>query len=454
MGSDGFVGKTAREIAAVVRRGDAKPTEIVRSHLEHIAALDARVGAFQLLRPERALAEAEEVAARESLDWLPLAGVPVAIKDNVPVAGEPLRNGSLATSEEPSPEDHEVVRRLRQAGAVVVGLTRVPELCLWATTDGPLGAARNPWDLARTPGGSSGGSAAAVASAMVPIAHGNDGLGSVRIPAACCGLVGIKPGPGVVPYAFGANSWFGLGEHGPLATTVDDAALMLSVMAGRKDLREVAPLDRPLRVAVSTRSPLPGVKRDHEVRDAVIATGRLLEGAGHLVEMEDPPYPLRTVSAGIMRWYAGPARDAEGLDRRQLGRRTRTHVRLGGAVNALGLVREKQRDRARRLAADFFDDHDVLLAPVLAMPPIKAEGWSERSWLANVLASTRFAPYSGLWNFAGCPAASVPAGMHSAGAPLAVQVVAREGREDLVLKISKQLEELRPWPRHAPLSGL
>jgi amidase len=169
--------------------------------------------------------------------------------------------GSTASDPQPQPADHEVVRRLRAAGAVVVGLTRVPELCVFGATDSKFGLTRNPWNRSRTPGGSSGGSAAAVAAGMVAVAHGNDGMGSIRIPAACCGLVGFKPGRGVVPSELGDGSWFDMAENGPLATSVDDCALLLSVMAGRPDLATVTDPGR-VRVAVSTEAPAPFTRRD------------------------------------------------------------------------------------------------------------------------------------------------------------------------------------------------
>ena len=190
---------TAAETADAVRRGDLSAVAAVEAALDRIAAHDPVIGAFQVVRAERARAEAAQIDADPHRDSLPLAGVPIAVKDNVPVSGEPMRIGSAATDPTPQTTDHEVVRRLRAAGAVVVGLTRVPELCVYGATDSVFGVTRNPWNLERTPGGSSGGSAASVAAGMVAVAHGNDGMGSIRIPAACCGLVGIKPGLGTVP---------------------------------------------------------------------------------------------------------------------------------------------------------------------------------------------------------------------------------------------------------------
>src|SRR5262245_43453856 len=205
-----WVGATAKQIARAVRRGDTSATAVVADHLDHIRETDEILRAFRVIRAGEAIAEAEKVDEQPDLGNLPLAGVPIAAKENTAVAGLPMWNGSAAARAPVAETDHEVVRRLRGAGAVVVGVTRMPELGLWGTTDDDTAVTRNPWRTDRTPGGSSGGSAAAVSAGLVPIAHANDGLGSVRIPAACCGLVGIKPGRGAVPPQPGAHDWFGL----------------------------------------------------------------------------------------------------------------------------------------------------------------------------------------------------------------------------------------------------
>jgi amidase len=195
--------------------------EVVGEHLDRIGEADPSLGAFHLVRAQTALAEAAAVDARPDRPGLALAGVPVAVKDNIAVTGEPMRVGSRASSAGLQTRDHPVVARLRAAGAVVVGVTRMPELAIWAFTDGGSGWPVTPG----TCGGSSGGSAAAVAAA-VPLAHGNDGLGSIRVPAAACGLVGLKPGFGLVPAELGGDNWSSMGENGPIATTVADAALV------------------------------------------------------------------------------------------------------------------------------------------------------------------------------------------------------------------------------------
>ena len=445
-----LIGQSAAELSQIVRGGAVSAADVVAAHLDHINRVDTRIGAFQVVRGERALAEARTLSARDDLAQLPLAGVPVAIKDNIPVAGEPMRFGSAATPEAPQPDDHEVVRRLRAAGAIVVGLTRVPELCIWGTTDSIFGITRNPWKLDRTVGGSSGGSAAAVAAAMVPVAHGADGLGSIRIPAACCGLVGIKPGTGVVPSGVGPTSWRGLAENGPLATTVNDAALLLSVMANRPDLAVAAPLERALRVAVSVKSPLAGISVDHEMRAATLRVGDLLGQAGHHVRTANPPSPLSVANAVVAWWVAAVADEADALDRRALEARTRGHVAAGHLVRRLGMGRPASREAWRRMAAQFFTGHDLLVTPALANPPIGVGPWSRRSWLANLLANIRYAPFAAPWNFAGYPAATIPVGMHSSGLPMSVQLVAASGNEALILAVARQIEAGMPHARHAP----
>lgn len=439
---------TAGELARLVRSREVDPRDIVRAVLLRIQERDPQIGAFQRVRPEQALNEAERLASRSDLERLPLAGVPVAIKDNLPVEGEPLRMGSVATSDAPSHADHETVASLRRAGAIVIGLTRVPELCVWPATDGAFGVTRNPWDRSRIVGGSSGGSAAAVAAGMVPLALGADGLGSIRIPCACCGVFGFKPGPGLVPSHLGNGSWFGMAENGPIASTVDDAALMLSVLADRADLRDIGAAPR-LRIALATRPAIP-VKVDREFVAATEDFGALLAGAGHEVTAADPPRPaLRHVTAIFAHWFAGAAADAEGLVLDRLEPRTRRHVRFGRGALRLGLVRSRDRESWAERNLSFFQDFDLLLTPSLASIPPAILDWSRRSWSANVWFGVRFAPFAGGWNFAGFPAAAVPAGVHSSGMPLSIQIVGRPGSEARILAVAREIETLRPWKRFA-----
>ena len=444
---------TAVESAAAVRSGTLTAVDATRAALARIES-GSRVGAFQLVRTEKALAEAAVVDARADRSTLPLAGVPIAIKDNIPVAGEPMRDGSAATGSAPQSVDHEIVSRLRAAGAIVVGITRVPELCVFGTTDSVYGTTRNPWNQARTPGGSSGGSAAAVASGQVPFAHGNDGMGSVRIPAANCGLFGIKPGSGLVPQDIGVDAWLGMSENGPLATTVADAALLLSVMAGRPELASPLEPSQPLRIAIAAGEPSPLVSLDPEWRRGLTETADALRAAGHIVTEVTFPYDPNPVPL-LVRWFAGTATDAAMLDAAKLERRVRVHARLGRLARRAGLVRDAPVDRLRTRVHGFFADYDLLLTPTLAQPGPLAGNWHERGWWANILSNIRYAPYPSTWNLLGWPAASIPAGWHAtAQVPLAVQIVAEprsDGRgEALILSLATQIERLRPWPRVAP----
>jgi amidase len=441
---------TALEIAAQVRSGATTAREATEQALRRIEERDPAIGAFQEVRTFAALREADELDAREDKSALPLAGVPIAIKDNVPVTGEPMRYGSACSDPSPQTSDHEVVRRLRAAGAIVVGITRCPEMCVFATTDSVYGLARNPWDLDRTPGGSSGGSAAAVAAGMVPLAHANDGMGSIRIPSACCGVVGLKPGLGVVPSDLLNGSWFDMAENGAVATTVDDCAAALAVLAGDPRLATVRE-PAPLRIAVSTRAPMIATPVEKAWRAVAGETGLLLREAGHTVTAADPPYSTSMLMSEIVRWLAGADLDAELLpDRDRLETRVRRHAAAGRLVRRLGMPRADGRARWQRRADRFFQDHDVLVTPMLAKPPKAAKLWSQRGWIDNLVTDARFAPFAAPWNLAGWPAIAVPAGMHPSGTPLSVQLVGPPGSESLLFGLAATLERVRPWPRTAP----
>ncbi|MQY33914.1 putative amidase AmiB2 [Streptomyces sp. RB17] len=445
-----WAGRSAAEIAAAVREKRVTPREVAAEHLARIERLDGRIGAFRKVRAEAALAEADEVASRTDLAELPLAGVPVAVKDNLAVRGESHRDGSAATPDTPAAEDHVTVARLRAAGAVIVGLTNVPELCVFGTTEGVFGTARNPWDTTRTAGGSSGGSAAAVAAGLVPIALGNDGMGSLRIPAANCGLVTLKPGHGVVPAGIGNGDWFGMAENGPLATTVEDLRLMLGVLAGSAvPASQEAPRRR---IAAAVRSPLAGVSVSRPYTTAVREAAGVLARAGHSVRRAEPPYPLSLGVTALRHWTAGTAVDAEDLDPSRLARRTRVHAAVGRRF--VGSARTgDSRERLRARLSPFFTEYDVLLTPALARRSPGAGPWHERGWLRNVLVNTAYSPFTPPWNLTGWPAMSVPFGALPSGAPCAVQLVGRPGAESVLLELAEELETLRPWQRTAPVAG-
>ncbi|MQY17996.1 amidase [Nocardia macrotermitis] len=442
--------ETAVDVAAAVRDGAAEPEQIVAAALERIRGGDPKINAFTVVRAERAVAEARTVAEHPELDALPLAGVPIAIKNDIDVAGELTRGGSLAGGESPAATDHPVVRRLRAAGAVVVGLTELCEFGLFGTTDSPARITRSPWDIRYSAGGSSGGAAAAVAAGLVPVAHGNDGLGSIRIPAACCGVLGVKPGRGVAPAEVGLDSWGGMTENGVFATTVADAALMLSVLADRPALADLEP-PAGLRIALATGSPSRLLRVDEQwvraASDAALSAG----AAGHTVQEVRLPYSGAALAIAL-RWVGNAARETAAIPHpERLQRRTRTHAKLGRAVLRAGLIRPGQVDRIESRLLDFFDQHDVVITPTLACPPPRAHAWHRRGWLRNTLASVRFSPFTPLWNLVGWPALSIPMGLHPrTGTPVAAQLAGPPGSESTLLRLAAQLEAERPWQRIAP----
>jgi amidase len=452
------------ELAGRIRAGDLSARELVEACLRRIEALDPHLNAFRVVLAEEALA-----AAEAPVDG-PLAGVPFAVKDDLALAGQARTQGSRSTAP-PASADAEAVRRLRAAGAIPIGVTNVPELMIFPwTVSEANGVTRNPWDPSRTPGGSSGGSAAAVAAGLVPFATGSDGGGSIRIPAAACGLVGMKPSRGRVSTQPAGESWLGLSVYGALARTVADSALLLDVMQGAiaGDLEFVAPYTgsyreaaaRPpgrLRIAISKRLP-PGLlgKLSADQRRAWDETAHALESLGHDVEERDPRYglaqlhflqmwvrgiyeeslmiaepdrlePLTRQMAAQGRWLVPPRRRARLIDRREI---------VSARIMAL------------------WDEFDVLLTPGLARTAIDAEGGFGRPAPMAIDIGGRFTPYTPVFNVTGQPAIALPAGIGSDGMPLSVQLVGRRGAEALLYSLAGQLEAARPWAeRRPPLSG-
>ena len=437
MTPDAPVGGAATVVAAV--RAGAGPGEAVERSLAAIAARDGDLGAFARVRADVARAEAAALAGRSELRRLPLAGVPVAVKELLDPDG-----------------DHVVVRRLREAGAVVVGSTRMPQACLWPATDGEgrCLVTRNPWSREFSAGGSSGGAGAAVAAGLVPMAHGTDGLGSVRIPASCCGLVGVKPGRGVVPVGLGGGDWFGLTEHGVLATTVADAALMLSVLAADPVLARVEEPEESLRIAVAVNPPLAGVPVDTEVVRATFAVAAALRTAGDRVERTTVPYPVTLGAALSARWFGAAHEEIADLTARRPGHRIEPRARRHAALDRATrpLLRRASAAAWERRAQTFFGRYDVLVTPLLATGPLRARAWSERGWAMNVGASVlSTGGFAAAWNLAGFPALTVPAGVHPhTGLPIGVQLAGPPGSERLLLAVASTIERLRPWPPVAP----
>ncbi|HVL84468.1 MAG TPA: amidase family protein [Pseudonocardia sp.] len=441
MDAPDLTGLPAGDIAARVRDGRCTAGDVARAHLARIAERDGEIGAFETVDPARVLAEAAGVDARPDRFALPLAGVPVAVKDNTDVAGYPTRHGSRATSAEPARRDDELVKRLRAAGAVVAGKARMPELAIWGFTHSALGVTRNPLDPALDPGGSSGGGAAAVAAGMAALALGTDGGGSIRIPAAYCGLVGLKPGRDVVPLPGGAaEHWYGLSVAGPIARTAADAGLLLDVLAAEPGPHRADP---PVTaVALSLRPPAPHARPGPEHRAAAAGAAALLRAGGAWVARADPPYPLALIRAWTRRWHAGIARDVAdlGLRRGALERRTAVIARKGRRVLRLGGPGQRAAQRWRAAALAWFDagGHDVLVTPAVAGPPFAAGSMQGRGYSVTLLRSAARVPYTPPWNLAGLPAVVAP--VLVAGLPVGVQLVGRPGSERRLLAAAARIE--------------
>jgi amidase len=439
--------------AELLRAGEITAPELTQRHLDRIDRLDGELNAFRIVRAERALEEAQ--VAQERLragDEAPLLGVPIAVKDNMDVAGELTTHGTgLAT--EPATADSEGVRRLRAAGAVIVGKTNMPELALWPqlTESQAFGATRNPWDRDRSPGGSSGGSAVAVAAGLVAGALGSDGGGSIRIPAASCGVFGVKPQRGRVPLDPDRDHWLGLTCFGPFARSVADGALLLDVLAETTAYSQAArSAPGRLRIAFSTKPTLPA-KPKAAAREAVASTAQLLRSLGHEVRERDPAYGQVQPLFGP-RYARGAWLDSQRFARRsELERRTRGIVRLGGRMEGMARrARAKESARAARINK-IFDDHDLLITPVTAAQPAPVGRYEGAGAVKTFLGAGEFACYTAVWNVTGQPAASVPVGFDADGLPTAVQLVARPDDEPTLFAVAAQLEAARPWAVARPL---
>ncbi|MFL5862128.1 MAG: amidase [Solirubrobacteraceae bacterium] len=468
--------RPAVELAQLIHAGELSATALVQACLDRIDALEPQINAFTHVAHESALATARTIAAGDSR---PFAGVPIAIKDNRPVAGMPLTMCSDLFGDHVADHDAFLVRRLRDAGFVIVGKTTLPENGILPTTESRrFGPTANPWALARTPGGSSGGSAAAVAAGMVPIAHGNDGGGSIRIPAACCGLVGLKPARGRISLGPDAGHGF-LVTDGVLTRTVRDTAAVLDVLAGyepgdatwaapppapyaESTAREQSPAGRPLRVGLVLNPPLEDAELDPVNAAAAGDAATLLESLGHHVQAFEAPWSGRGLLSDFTRAF-GPAtamttflggrlagREPTEDDVEPLTWKIWEHARAQDTITLMAAQGKLERI-ARSLVAQL-GRFDIVVTPGLGQRPVltgEIHGRGPDPW-GHYRRSGAFTPYTAIVNVMGLPAIMLPLFHGEDGLPTAVQLIGPPAREDLLLALAAQLERAQPWAARTP----
>jgi amidase len=464
--------RPATELAALVRNGELTARELVEASLRRIDELEPTINAFTHIAYEQALEAADEVGAA---DPRPFAGVPIAVKDNRAVAEMPLTMCSDLLGDFVPRRDAFLVRRLRGAGFVIVGKTALPEMGILPTTESRrFGPTRNPWALDRTPGGSSGGSAAAVAAGMVPVAHANDGGGSTRIPASCCGLVGLKPARGRVSLGPDSGQSF-LVSDGVVTRTVRETAELLDVLAGYEpgDANWAPPPSVPfaqaasrepgsLRIAVTLLSPLDGIELDPEHEQAVRDAAMVLESLGHELEEVSPPWsgldllPDFTrvfgpaVSLGTLAGATAAGREPSESDLEPLTWAIWENSRSQPVLGHLA-AQQRLESVARKLVA-FLAPYDALLTPALARRPVRIgeiHGRGPDPW-GNYRRSGFFTPYTAIVNVTGQPAIALPLYQGDDGLPTAIQLIGRPAREDQLLSLAAQLEQALPWSGRVP----
>jgi amidase len=453
----------ALEQARLVRAGEASSVELVEHSLRRIERLDGALNAFVTVIAEDALAAARLIDAGKGADG-PFRGVPIPIKDLTATAGIRTTSSSRAFADFVPDFDTAVVRRLRGAGFVLIGKTNTPEFGMTPFTESDLnGDTRNPWSLDRTPGGSSGGAAVAVATGMTAVAHGSDGGGSIRIPSSCCGVVGLKPARGRISSApFGSLE--GLGTAGPIGRTVSDVAAVLDVLEGyepgdpwwtptpeRPFVDEVGAPPGRLRVAVTTTPPI-HVPVHHDCRAALDSTAELLVELGHDVAEETPPWVEPDFfHVFVTVWQVGPV--LYGVDDLSLltplNRGLVESARMSSSVDYARAVVQLQAV-ARRVVA-FWKDVDVVVTPTLALPPVPV-GWQGQveGAVEQLLRGAAFTPFTAVANLTGQPAISLPLHWSPDGLPIGVQLIGPPAGEALLLRLAAQLEEARPWGDRRP----
>jgi amidase len=457
---------TVAQLLYRLASGKVTSVELITQALSTIEASQPSLNAFRVVFAKEALADAAEADRKRAAgEDLPLLGIPIAVKDDVDVAGVPTRFGTEGHVA-PATADAEVVRRLRAAGAVIVGKTNTCELGQWPFTSGPgFGHTRNPWSREHTPGGSSGGSAAAVAAGLVPAAIGSDGAGSVRIPAAWTHLVGIKPQRGRISTWPLPEAFNGITVNGVLARTVGDAALVLDAASGNADgdlhkppaLRvsdSVGEAPGQLTVAMSTKFPFTFFRAQlhPEIRAAMETVAGQLSELGHTITTADPDYGLRMSWNFLSRSTSGLVDWAHRLGPGvTLDKRTTSNMRMGRLLSEqiLRSARAREAQTQRRIGW-IFNVADVILAPTTAQPPPPVHDFDRRGGMSTDRAMIRACPVTWPWNLIGWPSINVPAGFTSDGLPIGVQLMGPENSEPLLISLAAELEAIGGWASKQP----
>jgi amidase len=457
---------SALSVAAAIRGKEVSPLEVLDACLARVDAVNDRVNAVIWRDDDQARAAARDAgdAVVRGEDLPPFHGVPIPIKDLTPVEGWPTTYGSRGAPDGASKESELVVLALQRAGFLPAGRTNTPEF-------GPItvaenlryGATRNPWNLAHTPGGSSGGAGAAVAAGMFPIAHANDGGGSIRIPASCCGLVGLKPSRGRVPTLI--TPWEGAAVEGVVTRTVADAAAVLDVISGRDPLcwynapdasrpfaAEVGAAPGQLRIGLVEQPPL-GLPMDPECLEAVRRTAAVLEGLGHTVEVVALELPDDALMAFLSIVNSGLA-DYVDID----WSKTEPHIQANrvaaqgiDSLTYVAAVHTLQRF-SRTFVARWGSEFDVMLTPTMSILPPKVGVLEEVHADPENTSMTVFqmALFNAFFNITGQPAISLPLEQSTTGLPIGVQLVAGPWQEDLLVRLAGQLELASPWAQRVP----
>jgi amidase len=464
--------ESALDLAERVRSGELTATELVGESLRRIEELEPTINAFTHVAAESALAEAASIGPG---DPRPFAGVPIAIKDNRPVRGMPITMCSDLFGDLVANHDAFLVRRLRDAGFVILGKTALPEMGILPTTESRrFGPTNNPWSLDRTPGGSSGGSAAAVAAGMVPIAHGNDGGGSTRIPAACCGLVGLKPSRGRISVGPDQGQSF-LVSDGVLTRTVADTAAVSDILTGYElgdanwapepfESFAVAAAREPgrLRIGLALNPPLEGSVLDPVCEQAARDAAALLESLGHEVAETTPPWSglnllndfTRAFGPGIaMTVFVGGRIAGREPTEEDVEPLTWMMWERANEQNTVAYLASHGRlEAVARNIITALDPFDIVLTPALASRPLRTgevHGRGPDPW-DHYQRSGHFTPFTAIVNVTGLPAISAPLYQGDDGLPTAVQLIGRPLREDTLLQLASQLEQALPWAQRRP----